>query len=580
MRPTLLQLTLVAAAATAAGAQPPAPPPIDQDPRQVARRLDDYMGRLVPFGYSGVLLVGKGDSIVVANGYGLADRENGVPVTAETLFDIGSLTKQFTAAAILKLEMEGRLSVDDPVSRWFAEVPADKQGMTLHHLLTHSSGLRGQFGDDYDVAERDSLAGVILRSALLWAPGTRYEYSNAGYSLLAMVVEKASGTGYERYMREKLWIPAGMTRTGYVGVPWRPGELAVGYLSGGRRDGTPVEQNWAPDGPWWNLRGNGGVLSTVGDLFRWHRALEGDAILSAAARRKMWTPHVPENEAGTSHYGYGWVISRTPVNTTEISHNGSNGVFFAAFNRYVEQDVVVLAMSNTSDARAQRTLPTVLRIVFLGGEVTEPPAIAESDPARAAALAGTYTLPGGATFTVEPAAEPRWLRIHPERQEAYALLNGGSAEPRLAELGARAAAALQAAQRGDYAPLQAAFGGEQPLEQVRADHEDFMSAYTETMGALQGVEHVGTAVLGAGASTLVRLRFERGTRFLRIGWEEGAISGIRRLRELAPVLFVPVGGNAWASYDIATGASGRVRFHDGALVVDTPAGPVRARRGG
>jgi hypothetical protein len=339
-----------------------------------------------------------------------------------------------------------------------------------------------------------------------------------------------------------------------------------------------VEQNWAPDGPWWNLRGNGGVLSTVGDLFRWNRALAGDAILSAEAKRKMWTPHVPENDAGTSYYGYGWAISRTPVNTTEISHNGSNGVFFAAFNRYVEQDVVVLAMSNTTDGRAQRTLPTVMRIVFLGGEVTEPPAIVESAPARAAALAGTYTLPGGGTFTVE-VAEERWLRIHPQGQEAYALLNGGSAEPRLAELGARAVEVLQAAGRGDIAPLWAAFGEKQPLEQVRADHEDFMGAYTESMGALQGMEHVGTAVLGRGASTVVRLRFERGTRFLRIGWQDGTISGIRRLRELPPALFVPVAGDAWASYDLVTGAAGRVRFQDGALVVDTPAGPVRAPRG-
>jgi CubicO group peptidase (beta-lactamase class C family) len=579
MRRILLQLVLAAAASMAAAAQPPGPIPVDQDPRGVARRLDDYMGRLVPFGYSGVLLVAKGDQIVLANGYGLADRENGVPVTAETVFDIGSVTKQFTAAAILKLEMEGRLRVDDPLSRWFADVPADKAGITLHHLLTHSSGLRGQFGGDYEVAERDSLARVILQSELLWAPGTRYEYSNAGYSLLAMVVEKASGTGYEAYMREKLWAPAGMTRTGYRGVAWRPGELAVGYLSGGRRDGTPVEQSWAPDGPWWNLRGNGGVLSTLGDLFLWNRALAGDAVLSAEAKRKMWTPHVPENDAGTSHYGYGWAISRTPVNTTEISHNGSNGVFFAAFNRYVEQNVVVLAMSNTTDGRAQRTLPTVMRLVFMGGEVTEPPAIVESAPARAAALAGTYTLPGGGTFTVA-VAEERWLRIQPEGQEAYALLNGGSAEPRLGELGARAVEVLQAARRGDFAPLHAAFGEEQPLEQVRADHEDFMGAYTESMGALQGVEHVGTAVLGRGASTMVRLRFERGTRFLRIGWEDGAISGIRRLRELPPALFVPVEGDAWVSYDLVTGASGRVRFQDGALLVDTPAGPVRASRGG
>jgi CubicO group peptidase (beta-lactamase class C family) len=101
MRRILLQLMLVVAACAAAAAQPPGPIPVDQDPRRVARQLDDYMGRLAAFGYSGVLLVGKGDHVVLANGYGLADRENGIPVTAETVFDIGSVTKQFTAAAIL-----------------------------------------------------------------------------------------------------------------------------------------------------------------------------------------------------------------------------------------------------------------------------------------------------------------------------------------------------------------------------------------------------------------------------------------------------------------------------------------------
>lgn len=260
MRSILPALLLALAVATTANAQP-SPVPISEDPAATAARLDEHARRLTPFGFSGSLLIAKDGEVVLSSGYGMADREAGVPVTAETVFDIGSITKQFTAAAILRLEMEGRLSVTDPVTRWFDGVPEDKRTMTLHHLLTHSAGLRGDFGGDYDVAERDSLAGVILQSELLWAPGTRYEYSNAGYSLLGMVVEKASGMGYEAYLRDKLWAPAGMTRTGYRGVRWNLAELAVGYAADGRRNGTPVDQRWAPDGPWWNLRANGGVLS-------------------------------------------------------------------------------------------------------------------------------------------------------------------------------------------------------------------------------------------------------------------------------------------------------------------------------
>ncbi|HEU0302912.1 MAG TPA: serine hydrolase domain-containing protein [Longimicrobium sp.] len=575
MRRILLPLAVAAIAAPAAAQQQPTP--VAQDARAVAQRLDEHARRLVPFGYSGSLLVAKDGEVVIAGGYGLADRENGVPVTAETVFDIGSITKQFTAAAILKLEMEGRLSVTDPVSRWFTGVPADKQSMTLHHLLTHSAGLRDVFGGDYEVAERDSLAGVILGSELLWAPGTRYQYSNAGYSLLGMVVEKASGMPYERYLRERLWTPAGMTRTGYRGPQWRPGELAVGYGRGGRRDGTSVEQAWAPDGPWWNLRANGGVLSNVRDLFRWHQALEGDAILSAEARRKMWTPHVPEDEEGGSHYGYGWVVGSTPRGTRLIAHNGGNGIFFADFRRYVDEGVVVLVMSNTADASYSRALGGLTRLVFGGGEVVPPPVAAEGDAARAAAAAGTYALPGGGTLRVT--ADGAGLRIAPEGQEAFALLNGGPANERAAALGARTVAMLEAASRDDYAPLLQAFGPEMTLERIRGMHQEFIANVTGRLGPQQaGVELVGTVARGPVVQAIVRMRFERGTQLLSVGWEGDAVADIGPMREPPPVLFVPVAGDAWASYDVATGASTRVGLDGGALVVDTPVGPVRAAK--
>ena len=571
---TLLSLTLAAMFATPAGAQQQ-PLPIDQDPRQVAQRLDEHMRRLVPFGYSGSLLVAKDGEVVLANGYGLADRENRVPVTAETVFDIGSITKQFTAAAILRLEMEGKLSVNDPVSRWFDGVPADKQSMTLHHLLTHSSGLRDGFGGDYEVAERDSLADVILRSELLWAPGTRYQYSNAGYSLLGTVVEKASGMGYERYLREKLWAPAGMTRTGYRGVQWRPGELAVGYREGARW-GTPVDHLWAPDGPYWNLRANGGVLSTVTDLFRWHQALDGDAILNAEAKRKLWTPHVPEDEEGRSHYGYGWAIFNTQRGTKLIAHNGGNGVFFADFRRYVDEGVVILVMSNTTEAPAERTLSAVARTVFGGAPIPPPPVAIDGDPARTAALAGTWTTPEGARLVVS--ADGSRLSARAENAAGFALLSGDPPRPELEALGRRAVEIFSAAEAGDYAPLQQAWDRDVTVERLRGMHEEFMSGVRARLGTLRQVSHAGTTGRGPIATTLVRMTFDGGSQLLRIVWEEGRIAGLRPAREPAPTVFVPVEADTWASYDIGSGAGTRVRFEGGTLVIDTPAGRVRAAR--
>src|SRR5688572_19894399 len=137
------------------------------------------MSRLEAYGFSGSLLVAKGGEVILDRGYGFADAQRKTPFTAETAFDIGSITKQFTAAAILKLEMQGKLGVSDPISKWLEGVPEDKKGITLHHLLTHSAGLEDVFGGDYDEMPRDRLAKAALGSKLLWAPSTRYQYSNA-----------------------------------------------------------------------------------------------------------------------------------------------------------------------------------------------------------------------------------------------------------------------------------------------------------------------------------------------------------------------------------------------------------------
>lgn len=280
------------------------PAAISAAPRTpLGEKLDAHMSRLEAYGFSGSLLVAKGGEVILNEGYGFADAQRKVPFTADTAFDIGSITKQFTAAAILKLEMQGKLSVSDPISKWLEGVPDDKKGITLHHLLTHSAGLKNVFGGDYEEMPRDRLVKAALDSKLLWAPGTRYQYSNAGYSLLATVVELASGKPYEEYLRENLWKSAGMARTGYR--LQEKGPLAHGIYREGEDWGTPLDKAWAPDGPWWNLRGNGGVLSTTGDLYKWHQALEGEAILSKEAKAKMFTPHVPEDEERSRKGEYG-----------------------------------------------------------------------------------------------------------------------------------------------------------------------------------------------------------------------------------------------------------------------------------
>ena len=326
-------------------------------------KIDRYMKRLTETGFSGALLVSKDNHIILAKGYGPANREKKIPVTKDTVFTIGSITKQFTGAAILKLQMQGKLDVNDPIVKYFKNVPEDKKAITLHHMLTHTAGFPGAIGDDYDPIESDEFITLAMKTKLVHKPGQKYRYSNVGYSLLGIIVESVSGQSYEKYLHDNLFEPAGMMDTGYLLPQWEKDRLAHGYR-GGKDWGTLPDHPWAKDGPGRHLRANGGILSTLGDMLKWHQALLGNKILDEKARALYYKPHVPEDEAGSSHYGYGWAIFKTRRNTRLIAHNGGNMIFAADFLRYLDEGVVIIAFSNTAGHPAFRAGETVARIVF------------------------------------------------------------------------------------------------------------------------------------------------------------------------------------------------------------------------
>lgn len=567
-------------------------PPLDGS----AERIDEYLTRAAAFGFSGAVLVARAGEVVLHAGYGDADRQAGLPVTPETVFSIGSITKQFTAAAILALEEAGALRVEDPISRHFEDVPADKRGITIHHLLTHSSGLEGDFGGDYERMPRDSLVRLVLESELLWEPGTRYRYSNAGYSLLGAIVEKASGRGYERYLRERLFEPAGLERTGYLTPDWSGERVAVGYRRG-ERWGTPLDHAWAEDGPWWNLRANGGLLSSAGDLHRWHRALESDRVLSAASREKLFTPHVPENEEGTSHYGYGWAITPTSRGTTLIWHNGGNGVFFADFRRYVDEDAVLVFLTN--EASGETVGSGIVRLMF-GDEVPMPPA-AEAEPAEAVLrrYAGTYRLPTGVELEVR--VVDGQLRAHASDPEAAALFVPLPAPPPEAAalvegIERRTAGVVDALAAGDPGPFREAYL-EEGGPDVEGEVEFWAGAFRfweERLGEYAGstvlASTAGSGPQGETVDTHVVVRFERGARLIAFRQAiDGDPAGFY-LDAIPPdalpetFRLVPLSETEFATFHFGFGVEGRARFEVGAegradaLRIGRAEGDVVARR--
>ena len=270
-------------------------PTTGQGPGPLAEALAD----LEAGGFSGVVLVddgGEGDD--EGDGPGRPGAGHRRP-RRRRCFDLGSLTKQLTATAILRLEADGLLSVDDPVGRHLDGLTPEQERITLHQLLTHTAGLPEALGDDGDVIDRQGFIDLVAATPLDRPPGQEYAYSNVGYSLLAAVIEVVTGRSYDEHLQEEVLEPAGLTSTGYRLPDLDERDLAVGY-DGDRRIGRPTELPWADDGPYWHLRGNGGILSTAEDVHRWHLALLGDRILDdASPARHVHGPHPQGDGADT-----------------------------------------------------------------------------------------------------------------------------------------------------------------------------------------------------------------------------------------------------------------------------------------
>jgi CubicO group peptidase (beta-lactamase class C family) len=334
-------LAFLLLAACADSGEDPADPGDPKDP-SIERFLTDTL----PEGASGTLIAARDGEIVHCDGFGMADREARVAATCDTVYDIQSITKQFTAAAILKLEMMGGLRTQNRISEYLGPVPPDKREITVHHLLTHTAGLIDALGDDYARLSRAELIAGALDSELRSPPGAEYHYSNLGYGLLAAIIEIVSGSGYEEFLDEQLFGPAGMTETGYIRPGWEPEQVAVDYDARGRPHGRPFEHPWAQDGPYWNLRGNGGLLTSAPDMFRWHLALEGEAVLDQGAIEKLFRPHARADEGRGSYYGYGWVIQRDADHGRVAWHDGGNDWNFGMFARLLDEGVMVFWVTN------------------------------------------------------------------------------------------------------------------------------------------------------------------------------------------------------------------------------------------
>ncbi|HKD77599.1 MAG TPA: serine hydrolase domain-containing protein [Ktedonobacterales bacterium] len=311
-------------------------------------QIDAYLNHLAATGVlTGTVLVARGGTVLIDKGYGLADEDQHLPNTAQTRFRIGSITKQFTAMAILMLQGSGKLHVQDHLCLYIANCPQDWQPITLQNLLTHTSGIPDYIGfNDFPSligtpATVEQLISRFKDQPLEFTPGSRWSYSNSGYVLLGYIIEKLSGESYAEYLQQHIFTPLGMKNSGYdSNTPSLP-EHATGYLSAGNK---PVFLDMS------EFYAAGALYSTVGDLYIWDQALKAHRLVSQAALNDMFAVHIPCPSGGCAlptdrGYGYGWLIA-DQGGQTYIYHWGRIDGFRSSNGFFPQGDVDVIMLSN------------------------------------------------------------------------------------------------------------------------------------------------------------------------------------------------------------------------------------------
>jgi len=333
--------------------------------------IDKYLSKLsTENNFSGGLLIIKNGAKIFSKGYGWADKNKNIPFTSSTLASVGSITKAFTATAIMKLAEQNKLSLDDPLKKYFPTVPVDKANITIQQLLTHSSGFHEflkQDGGDYEKINTEEFLKRAFEEPLAFIPGEKAVYTNVGFSVLGIIIEQISGIDYEEYLKKNLFAPQGIKEIGYHYPLISNDTIAIGYQNG-KIWGTHQQHfEKAGGGPFWNLKANGGLEASLKDMFLWINSFTHHTILNEESINNMFTPHVQEEGYnGESLFGFGCNISQSRRNTKMISNGGSNGIYFARIVRLPEEGVVFYMVTNESSINTNMVLPNVTQLYFNG----------------------------------------------------------------------------------------------------------------------------------------------------------------------------------------------------------------------
>ena len=335
---------------------------------RLARGVDSIAGEALRGGRTvgmTVEVVGGADTLLM-QGSGLADRERGRAAGAEVVYPIGSVTKQFTAAAIVQLAQRGRLSLDDELTKHLPDFPTRGHRVTLRNLVDHTSGIReyGSLGRfDQRKTTPDDLVARVAREPFGFAPGAAMAYSNSGYLLLGRVVERVTGSPWADYVRRNLLEPAGM-RHSYACGERADSSRAAGYRQQGRGAAIVPELGYA-----W-ASSSGALCSTAGDLVAWNRALHGGKLLSSAGYREMTTPGMLADGAAL-RYAKGMVVD-SAFGRRVIYHGGAIYGFRSELRYFPDDSLSIVVLTNSTSGEPQDVATAIASLIY-GAEADEAP---------------------------------------------------------------------------------------------------------------------------------------------------------------------------------------------------------------
>lgn len=388
-------------------------------------KFDEYLSALVDQGrFTGAVLVARDGRVVFTKGYGFANVEFDAANTPETRFRLGSITKQFTAAAILLLQERGKLSVQDAICKYQENCPAAWSEVTIHHLLSHTGGIPSfTSSPDYlpkmmmPVTTQDMIAR-FKDKPLDFKPGEKWSYSNSGYYLLGCVIEKAAGESYESFLQKNVFDPLKMANTGYEHHDTILKKRATGYsLVKGKKVNSAYIDMTQPYAA-------GALYSTVGDLFLWNEGLYSGKLISAKSLEAMTTPV-------RNNYGYGLGVD-SKSNRKKISHGGGINGFSTYISRYADDKITVVVLGNADyGAPGPGKISQDLAAILLGEKYEIPAAIAEVkvDPGIFTAYTGQYEIMPNFILTIsidagrlmaEATGQPK-VELFPESETKFFL---------------------------------------------------------------------------------------------------------------------------------------------------------------